>query len=101
MKTIMTRLMPDKRREKVLVDDWPEPQIGHPNQFKTRTLYSGVTNGTERNDLLRGNYAHADEQLPMGWGYQNVGRVVEVGPEVQRVKVGDLLYMSYDHTQYA
>jgi 2-desacetyl-2-hydroxyethyl bacteriochlorophyllide A dehydrogenase len=101
MKAIVTRLMPDKRREKVLVDNWPEPQIGRPNQFKTRTLYSGVTNGTERNDLLRGNYAHADEQLPMGWGYQNVGRVVEVGPEVRRVKVGDLLYMSYDHTQTA
>jgi 2-desacetyl-2-hydroxyethyl bacteriochlorophyllide A dehydrogenase len=101
MKAILTRLMADGRREKVLVEGWPEPRVERPDQFKSRTLFSGVTNGTERNDLIRGNYAHPDERLPAGWGYQNVGRVVEAGPGVKRVKVGDTVYLSADHAEYA
>src|SRR4051794_19418437 len=77
MRALVTRLLPDRRREKVLVQDWPEPAGPAGNEVKTRTLYSGVTNGTERNDLIRGNYAHPDEVLPAGWGYQNVGQVIE------------------------
>jgi len=100
MRAIVTRLLPDRRREKVLVSDWPEPAGPVGNQVKTRTLYSGITNGTERNDLVRGNYAHRDEQLPAGWGYQNVGRVIEAGPDVKTLRVGDLLYLSQDHTEY-
>jgi 2-desacetyl-2-hydroxyethyl bacteriochlorophyllide A dehydrogenase len=83
------------------VTDWPEPADPVGNQVKTRTIYSGVTNGTERNDLTGGNYAHPDEKLPAGWGYQNVGRVVETGPDVQDLAVGDVLYVSRDHTEYA
>ena len=100
MRALVTRLLPDKRREKVLVTGWPEPAGPTGRQFKARTVYSGVTNGTERNDLLGGNYAHRDEDLPAGWGYQNVGRVIEVGPTVRDLKVGDLLYMSADHMEY-
>jgi 2-desacetyl-2-hydroxyethyl bacteriochlorophyllide A dehydrogenase len=100
MRAIVTRLMPDNRREKVLVTDWPEPPAPAGNQVKTRTLHSGITNGTERNDLVRGNYAHSDEQLPAGWGYQNVGQVIETGPDVKRLKVGDVLYLSQDHMEY-
>jgi threonine dehydrogenase-like Zn-dependent dehydrogenase len=44
--------MPDKRREKVLVDNWKDPQGPTGNQIKTKTLFSGITNGTERNDLV-------------------------------------------------
>ena len=100
MKAIVTRLLPDKRREKVLVDGWPEPKGPTGRQVKTRTLYSGVTNGTERNDLMRGNYAHRDEDLPAGWGYQNVGEVIAVGPDVRTLKLGDHLFMSQDHVEY-
>ena len=100
MRAIVTRLMSDKRREKVLVDNWPDPPMPVGNQVKTQTLYSGVTNGTERNDLIRGNYANPDDKLPAGWGYQNVGKVVEVGPDVKELKVGDVLYMSQDHVEY-
>ena len=89
MRAIVTRPMADKTdadgrplREKVLVDDWPEPEGPSGNEIKTQTICTGVTNGTERNDLIRGNYAHPDEALPAGWGYQNVGRVIEVGPDV-------------------
>jgi len=99
MRALVTRLLPDKRREKVLVPDWPEPDAPVGNQVRTRTLFSGVTNGTERNDLLGGNYAHPDDALPACWGYQNVGRVVETGPDVAELKVGDVLYLSADHVE--
>jgi hypothetical protein len=50
VKALVTRLLPDKRREKVLVHDWVDAPAPGPGQFRTRTVYSGVTNGTERND---------------------------------------------------
>jgi len=100
MKAIVTRLRPDRRREKVLVDGRPDPKGPTGRQIKTRTLYSGVTNGTERNDLLGGNYAQRDEDLPAGFGYQNVGRIIEVGPDVRSLKVGDTVYLGQDHVEY-
>ena len=100
MRALVTRLLPDKSREKVLVDDWPEPEAPTGDQIRTRTLYSGITNGTERNDLIKGNYAHPDEMLPAGWGYQNVGKVIETGPDVVGLKVGDVLYLHADHLEY-
>ena len=100
MRALVTRLIATGQREKVLVTDWPEPKGPTGSQIKTRTLYSGITNGTERNDLLGGNYAHPDDALPAGWGYQNVGRVIEVGRDVRQIKVGDVLFMSADHMEY-
>ena len=99
MRALVTRLKPDKTREKVLVTDWRKPESGE-IEVLTQTVYSGVTNGTERNDLMRGNYSHKDDELPSGWGYQNVGRVIEVGSGVKSLKVGDLLYMSQYHMEY-
>ena len=100
MRALVTRLRSDKRREKVLVEDWPAPAGPTGNQVKSRTIYSGVTNGTERNDLLGGNYAHPDDALPAGWGYQHVGRVIETGPDAAELAVGDLVYINADHMEY-
>ncbi len=102
MRIVATQLRPDGKREKGILDDLvpdPGPLVG--KQVKTRTLYSGVTNGSERNDLIRGNYARADKDLPAGWGYQNVGEVVEVGPYARILKVGDVVYSSCDHVEFA
>ena len=100
MRALVTRLRPDKTREKVLVNDWPTPEGPTGKQVKTRTIYSGITNGTEHNDLVGGNYAHPDDALPAGWGYQHVGRVIETGPDVAELAVGDLLYINADHMEY-
>ena len=101
MRTLSIQGLPDKRRQKVLVHDWPEPGGPSGNEVKTETIYSGITNGTERNQLIGGNYAPKDEQLPTGGnGYQNVGRVIEVGPNVSELQVGDVLYMSAIHAEY-
>ncbi|MCK4602280.1 MAG: hypothetical protein KAU28_07425, partial [Phycisphaerae bacterium] len=100
MRSLVMQLMPDGRREKVLRTDWPEPPAPEGNQFKIQTLFSGITNGTERNNLLRGNYAVPDEALPVGYGYQNVGRVIELGPDCETIKVGDIVYTSQDHHEF-
>lgn len=80
-------------REKIFVSDWPAPDAPLGNQVKIQTLYTGITNGTERNQLLKGNYAPPDERLPLATGYQTVGRVVETGPDAACLQVGDLLFV--------
>jgi len=100
MRIIATQLRADGTREKGLIDV-PEPAAPVGKQVKTRTLCSGMTNGSERNDLVRGNYARADKDLPAGWGYQNVGEVIAVGPDATKLKVGDVIYSSCDHVEFA
>ena len=72
MRALVTRLGSDGRREKVLVTDWPEFEALVGNQIRTQTICTAITNGTERNDLLRGNYALPAEELPTIRGYQHV-----------------------------
>jgi 2-desacetyl-2-hydroxyethyl bacteriochlorophyllide A dehydrogenase len=100
MRALVTRLRADHRREKALLTDWPEPRGPHGHEIKARTLYTGITNGTDHNHLVGGSYAHAEDDLPACWGYQTVGRVIATGPDVQTLNVGDLLYMSADPTEY-
>lgn len=97
MRVLATHLGEDGKREKFLVDNWPDPAGIKPGSFITRTLHTGVTNGSERNDLIKGNYSTPDEKLPWPWGYQNVGEVVEVAGDVTDVAVGDIVYLSADH----
>jgi threonine dehydrogenase-like Zn-dependent dehydrogenase len=93
MRALVTRLGSDGRREKVLVTDWPEFEAPVGNQIRTQTICTAITNGTERNDLLSGNYALPAEELPAIRGYQNVGRVIAVSPAVSALCVGDLVYV--------
>lgn len=39
MRALSLQLLPDNRRQKVLVNDWPEPEGPTANQVKTETLY--------------------------------------------------------------
>ena len=99
MKALVIKLLPDKQREKSLVYDWKEPPSPVRNEVLCKTVCTGLTNGTERNQLIGGNYAPSDENLPSGGGYQNVGRVIETGPDVAHLQVGDLIYASVDHVE--
>lgn len=99
MRAIVTTLLPDKRREKTVVTDWKAPATPVRNEVMCQAVFTGLTNGTERNQLIGGNYAPADENLPSGGGYQNVGRVIETGPDVTQLQVGDLIYASVDHVE--
>ncbi len=99
MRALVIKLLPDKRREKTLVTDWKEPSVPKGNEVLCEAVWTGLTNGTERNQLIGGNYAPSDENLPSGGGYQNVGRVIETGPDVSQLQVGDLIYASVDHVE--
>jgi 2-desacetyl-2-hydroxyethyl bacteriochlorophyllide A dehydrogenase len=106
MRALTVRLTDDGRREKVLVDDWTSDHVDphrplRADEVRTTTVYSGITNGTERNDLLGGNYAAPEAMLPWPNGYQNVGRVTEIGPEVTELAIGDMVYSSSLHVDTA
>lgn len=62
-----------------------------PGEILCRTLVSGLTNGTERNALLGGNYGGS---FPRRAGYQRVAEIVENGGGVNRriYQNGDLIF---------
>ncbi len=93
MRALIVKKKDALTREKVFTDDWPAPDAPVGNQVKIQTLYTGITNGTERNQLLKGNYAPPDERLPTVTGYQTVGRIIEVGPDTACLQVGDLIFV--------
>jgi len=85
-------------KDKAALQDEATP-VCSPGQILCRTLYTGLTNGTERNFLVGGNYCGS---WPSRCGYQNVGRVLEVGAGVTDYAVGDLIFsgMFSQHCQY-
>ena len=76
----------------------PTPQIA-PGKILCRTLLSGLTNGTERNVLMGGNYGGS---WPSRCGYQNVGQVLEVAADVKGYAAGDVVFCANfcQHAQY-
>jgi 2-desacetyl-2-hydroxyethyl bacteriochlorophyllide A dehydrogenase len=78
------------------------PDIG-PHDVGVRTVYSGVSLGTEGH-CLRGSYnlggqgkmaERVQEVYPFCTGYQKSGVVDRVGTEVSRVKPGDRVLLSF------
>jgi glucose 1-dehydrogenase len=70
--------------------DQPEPEISSPTDVKLRMLEAGVC-GTDREiaTFEYGTPPKGSEELVIG--HESLGEVVEVGPNVTRVKVGDLV----------
>jgi len=69
--------------------DEPTPTCGE-DQVLLRTLFSGLSNGTERSFLVGGPYG--GRKWPSRIGYLNVSEVVEKGSGVTRFEVGDVVY---------
>ena len=84
------------------------------NEVRLRTLYSGISAGTELTAYRGSNpYLHKRWDAPRklfvpseqpeltypvrGWGYEEVGEVIEVGNEVQSVRLGDVIYGTWGH----
>ncbi|MEW5870064.1 MAG: zinc-binding dehydrogenase [Chloroflexota bacterium] len=95
------------------IDEFEELPLGS-KQIRVRTMYSGISAGTEMTAYRGSNpYLHkrwdaaarlfvpADapsQPYPLvGWGYEEVGEVVETGIEVTRLKVGDIVYGTWGH----
>ena len=67
-----------------------ERPVCQPNTVLLKTLYSGLSNGTERNKLMGGNYHRGS--WPDRIGYQHVSEVIACGDEISRFEVGDLVF---------
>src|SRR5919106_3154670 len=95
-------------------DDDPPLQS---NEVRLRTLYSGISAGTELTAYRGSNpYLHKQwdstrklfipaEQTALtfpvsGWGYEEVGEVVELGSEVQDVSIGDVIFGTWGHRSH-
>jgi threonine dehydrogenase-like Zn-dependent dehydrogenase len=76
-----------KGRAEFLAEE--RPRIG-PDTMLLRTLYSGLSNGTERNKMLGGNYHKGT--YPDRIGYQHVSEVVECGERITLFRPGDIVF---------
>jgi len=105
----------DAPREVRLVDCEPEPLV--PGTVRVRTWYSGISAGTEltayrgSNPYLTGTW-DAEARLfhdgaptfayPVrGWGYSEVGEVVEVAPDVDAPPPGTVVHGIWGHRSEA
>ena len=85
-----------------------------PHEVRLRTLYSGISAGTELTAYRGSNpYLHKQwdatrklfipgEQPALtypvsGWGYEEVGEVIELGSEVRDVLIGDIVFGTWGH----
>lgn len=67
------------------------PSHPGPTALLLETLFTGITNGTERHALLT-EHGFGGGQFPSQHGYQHVARVAEIGSEVTRFKTGDTVF---------
>ncbi|MCY3708266.1 MAG: zinc-binding dehydrogenase [Caldilineaceae bacterium] len=69
--------------------DLPDPPQPGPTEIVTRTLFSGVTNGTERHSLM----ADFGSRFPARAGYQHVSVIEEVGRRVDQFSTGETVFL--------
>jgi 2-desacetyl-2-hydroxyethyl bacteriochlorophyllide A dehydrogenase len=96
----------------VAMRDVEEPGLEH-NQVRIRTLFSGISRGTEM-AVYRGEApfytkrfdpvtrlfiaaAEPDWHYPLPYGYENVGEVTEVGAGVSGLRPGDVVFTYSPH----
>jgi len=78
-------------RDSIRIDDVPIPDLG-PGEVLIRVLRAGLNHGDlhMREDAVQyTGEVQTIPYLPMTVGHDGLGEVVEVGPEVMNVKVGD------------
>jgi threonine dehydrogenase-like Zn-dependent dehydrogenase len=94
-------------------ESYDDPPLG-PHQVRLHTLYSGISAGTELTayrgsnpylhkqwDAARKLFLPAEQpslQYPVsGWGYEEVGEVIELGSEVREVSIRDIIFGTWGH----
>jgi threonine dehydrogenase-like Zn-dependent dehydrogenase len=84
-------VFPSQRQVRVI--DHPEPKMDSPNQAKMRVLDVGVC-GTDREitSFEYGTPPAGSDYLIIG--HESLSEVVEVGPQVSKIKKGDLVVMT-------
>ncbi|MGH9892805.1 MAG: oxidoreductase, partial [bacterium] len=95
-------------------EEYPEPDLA-PGHVRLRTLFSGVSAGTELAqyrgivpqttrgwDPKRRLFSHSPTEpgstYPLrDWGYEEVGEVIEVDGTTPRLRLGDIVWGSWGH----
>lgn len=85
----MKALVKAKAEEGIWLMDVPEPEIG-PNDVLVKVLKTGIC-GTDIHIYNWDEWAQKTIPVPMTAGHEFVGEVVEIGSQVKRVKVGDVV----------
>jgi len=76
-------------KDKAEIWDVEPPKITQPNEIKIRTLFTGVSTGTERHVMRGGPYSLG---FPGMNGYQTIGVVEKIGSDVKEFSVGDIVF---------
>lgn len=74
---------------KIALCDLGEPPEPGPHEVLLETIFSGITNGTERHALV---HDHGFGSYPGRHGYQHVARVAAAGDRVTALAVGEVVY---------
>ena len=108
----MGRVVAFMAPRQVGITEYEDPFLG-PDDVRVRTLYSGISAGTELT-AYRGSNPYLskrwDEERRIfhqdtasfsypveGWGYEEVGQIVELGSEVSSVGEGDIVWGAWGH----
>jgi len=98
---------------KMNFEEYEEPTL-KPNEVRLKTLFSGISHGTEMT-MHRGTNPYLDNwwdkglrlfkakerggiTYPTESGYEDVGKVVESGKDVKEIKIGDIIYGGEHHS---
>ena len=112
----MARVVSITAPRQVVLEDVADAPLG-PHDVRVATLASGISAGTELASYRGSNpflSKHWDAQRRLfveggepnltyplrGVGYEEVGQVVETGPEVDAARVGDLVYGTWGHRSH-
>lgn len=80
----------------------PSPSAG---EFLVKARVTAISTGTEltlySGEYPRGSVWHSIAKYPLALGYCHVGEVVDVGPDVREVHVGDRVVGWKPHSMYA
>ena len=98
--------------KEVSVKEYEDPALG-PGEVRLKTLYSGISAGTEMTAYRGSNpylakrwepdrrlFVEGETSLEYpveGWGYEEVGEVAGVGPGVTKVGAGEVVYGTWGH----
>ena len=108
----MSRVVSFRSPRVLEVIDEPSPAMAA-DEVRVRTLFSGISAGTEltayrgSNPYLAKQWdddrrlfvdGHATLEYPLdGWGYEEVGEIVEVGAKSTGLKIGDRVWGTWGH----
>ena len=77
--------------EKGKVEVWDDLEASSlkPDEVRLKTLFTGITIGTERHCLLGGPYSGGFPMIP---GYQTVSEITDIGSKVEGFSAGDIVF---------